>query len=111
MTDGYLMLRRRDVRWACVLSLIIAPACVDSLLAQQHSKSKNTPAIAPAPNTRPDIQQFRARGATILSDSREGKAYGGILVADPDTSVPLYSLNEDHFFTPASNAKVFTTAL
>jgi D-alanyl-D-alanine carboxypeptidase/D-alanyl-D-alanine-endopeptidase (penicillin-binding protein 4) len=111
MTDGYLILPRRDVRWACVLSLMIAAASTGSLFAQRHSKSKSAPAIATAPNTRPDIQQFRARVATILSDSREAKAYWGILVADRDTGVPLYSLNQDHFFTPASNAKIFTTAL
>ncbi len=34
-----------------------------------------------------------------------------MVVADRDTGETLYALNADHFFAPASNAKVFTTAL
>jgi D-alanyl-D-alanine carboxypeptidase/D-alanyl-D-alanine-endopeptidase (penicillin-binding protein 4) len=37
--------------------------------------------------------------------------YWGILIADADTGATVYELNSDHYFAPASNAKVFTTAL
>jgi len=34
-----------------------------------------------------------------------------VLIANRDTGEPLFSLNPDHFFAPASNAKIFTTSL
>jgi len=46
-----------------------------------------------------------------LADSRASKAFWGILIADRDTGETLYELNADKFFTPASNAKIFTSAL
>ena len=46
-----------------------------------------------------------------LDESHAQKAYWGILVVDRDSGETLYELNADRFFTPASNAKVVTTAL
>jgi D-alanyl-D-alanine carboxypeptidase/D-alanyl-D-alanine-endopeptidase (penicillin-binding protein 4) len=55
--------------------------------------------------------RFRARVESALKEAHAAKAYWGILVTDQDTGETLYDLNADHFFTPASNAKIFTTAL
>ncbi len=60
---------------------------------------------------RPDVARFRARVESILSGKQAARSYWGILVTDRDTGETLYSLNADHFFTPASNAKLVTTAL
>lgn len=60
---------------------------------------------------RADLAQFRARVETALAEIHAQKADWGILVADRDTGETLYALNADHFFAPASNEKVFTTAL
>jgi D-alanyl-D-alanine carboxypeptidase/D-alanyl-D-alanine-endopeptidase (penicillin-binding protein 4) len=38
-------------------------------------------------------------------------AFWGIQVTDLQTGVVLFSLNADHYFVPASNTKLFTTAL
>ncbi len=38
-------------------------------------------------------------------------AFWGIQVVDASTGKTLYELNADHFFVPASNTKLFTTAL
>jgi len=65
----------------------------------------------PDPKRRPDLARFRARVETALAQAHAQRANWGILVADRDTGETLYALNPDHFFTPASNAKVFTTAL
>ena len=46
-----------------------------------------------------------------LGQRNAGKLNWGIEVADRDTGETLYELNGDHFFTPASNAKVVTTTL
>ena len=47
----------------------------------------------------------------MLSKSDAARMYWGILIADADTGETVYELNSDHYFAPASNAKVFTTAL
>ena len=60
---------------------------------------------------RPDVVKFRARAQAILGASQAGRSFWGVLVADRDTGETLYALNPDHFFTPASNAKLITTAL
>lgn len=60
---------------------------------------------------RPDIERFRAQVAAALSDAHAQKANWGILVADAATGRPLYELNADRFFAPASNTKIFTTVL
>jgi serine-type D-Ala-D-Ala carboxypeptidase/endopeptidase (penicillin-binding protein 4) len=57
------------------------------------------------------VAAFRARVETVLGKADAARSYWGIVVADRDTGETLYELNPDHYFTPASNAKVFTTAL
>jgi serine-type D-Ala-D-Ala carboxypeptidase/endopeptidase (penicillin-binding protein 4) len=46
----------------------------------------------------------------ILSDPAVARGLWGIYVVSLDSGVPLYALNQDKLFTPASNAKLFTTA-
>lgn len=60
---------------------------------------------------RSDVARFRARVDAILADTHAKRSYWGIEVADRDTGEILYTLNADHFFAPASNAKLITTAL
>ena len=55
--------------------------------------------------------EFAIRVAAALSESHAQKAFYGVLVADAATGETLYELNADHFFPPASNAKIFTTSL
>lgn len=61
--------------------------------------------------TRPEVTKLRARIDTLVGAPHSQKGHWGVLIADRDTGEPLVSLNQDHFFTPASNAKIFTTAL
>jgi len=76
-------------------------------------KISDTQTLQAASHAKPraDVALFRARVGTALADARAQKANWGILVADRDTGETLYTLNADHFFTPASNAKIFTSAL
>jgi D-alanyl-D-alanine carboxypeptidase/D-alanyl-D-alanine-endopeptidase (penicillin-binding protein 4) len=46
-----------------------------------------------------------------LAQPDVSRGYWGFLVADADTGQLLFAQNSDHYFTPASNAKLFTTAL
>ncbi len=60
---------------------------------------------------RPDVARFRARADAALAAAGAQHAFWGVLIADRDSGDTLYELNADRFFTPASNAKIFTTAL
>ncbi len=102
--------RRRSGRRAWAFRLLSAVVFVGSLAARQTSPSK-TAQVAARQKARADITQFHARVESILADSSAGRASWGILVADQNTGNPLYALNPEHFFSPASNAKIFTTAL
>ena len=61
--------------------------------------------------SRADVARFAARVDAILAGPQAHRAYWGILVADRDTGETLYSLNDDHLFTPASNAKLIVTSM
>ncbi len=78
----------------------IFAACANGGAAQQPPAAK-----------RADVAQFRARVEKALDEANAQRAAWGIVVADRDTGETLYALNADHFFAPASNAKIFTTAL
>ena len=45
------------------------------------------------------------------SNAAARTAFWGILIVDLSSGKTLYELNPDHFFVPASNAKLFATAL
>ena len=60
---------------------------------------------------RADVKRFAARVETILSTPPADKAAWGILVVDAATRETLYEKSADKYFVPASNMKLFTTAL
>lgn len=89
-------------------------AFAQRLLSAAHNKSaaaRTLLAGARHDDPRPDVALFRARVDAALAEAHASKAFWGILVADRDTGETLYELNADHFFTPASNAKIFTSSL
>lgn len=46
-----------------------------------------------------------------LADPVAQKAFIGVLIVDAASKQPIYQLNADRYFTPASNTKLFTTTL
>jgi serine-type D-Ala-D-Ala carboxypeptidase/endopeptidase (penicillin-binding protein 4) len=76
-----------------------------------HGKPAPKSITAEAQASRADVLRFRARVEEILGQEGTSRDYWGISVADADTGETLYTLNADHFFAPASNAKVVTTAM
>jgi D-alanyl-D-alanine carboxypeptidase/D-alanyl-D-alanine-endopeptidase (penicillin-binding protein 4) len=68
-------------------------------------------ALAVPARANASVERFRARMRWILSRPEARLADWGILVADEDTGQRLYELNANHYFTPASNAKLFTASL
>jgi D-alanyl-D-alanine carboxypeptidase/D-alanyl-D-alanine-endopeptidase (penicillin-binding protein 4) len=49
--------------------------------------------------------------ALIARSPTAASAYWGIEIADVSTGVPLFELNQNNFFVPASNTKLLTSAL
>ncbi len=90
---------------------LAAPFFPGGAAAQSHARKVAMHAAPARPKPRADVARFGRRVAAVLGGEREERAYWGILVADRDTGETLYGLNADHFFEPASNAKIFTTAL
>ena len=100
--------RRLVAVMAMLISFFVSTV---SAIGQTKTAPSSTHHTTPAAvKPRPDILKFRARAEQILSESTAEKALWGILVVDRDSGEPLYDLNADRFFTPASNAKIFTTA-
>lgn len=53
-----------------------------------------------------------ARIRTLIQRSPAARtAFWGIEVRDLSTGAPIFRMNDDHFFVPASNTKLFTSAL
>jgi len=55
--------------------------------------------------------KFSARADALLGTGPAGKGEWGLLIADAVTGETLYQQNADRYFVPASNMKLFTTAL
>jgi D-alanyl-D-alanine carboxypeptidase/D-alanyl-D-alanine-endopeptidase (penicillin-binding protein 4) len=55
--------------------------------------------------------RFDARTEALLGASPSSKGDWGLLIVDAQTGEPLFEKNADGYFVPASNMKLFTTAL
>src|SRR2546422_368334 len=89
---------------------IALPRVAGSAL-QQMPVAAFAPVTAPKAKTRADVARFRARVEATLSEAGADKGCWGVLVADAVSGETLYALNPRRYFVPASNTKLFTTAL
>jgi D-alanyl-D-alanine carboxypeptidase/D-alanyl-D-alanine-endopeptidase (penicillin-binding protein 4) len=87
--------------FALVLPVAAQRPCCDP-------KTSRVPNASTTAKQRPDVERFRARLDAVLSEAHARKADWGVLIANRDTGETLFDLNADRYFTPASNAKLFT---
>ena len=95
--------------WMRPLAFLAPVFCAAVLVSTVAGQSPVRRAPA-APDTY-GAASFRTKAEKILAAPETNRGYWGILVEDADTGEVLYSLNADRYFVPASNAKLFTTAL
>jgi len=108
--------RRHWLSWMFAVAGCVSLFAFESIRANPPGATRRAPAVihgAAHANTKPrgDIPRFRARVDAALADAHAKRLFWGIVVADRDSGETVYELNADHFFMPASNAKLFTTAL
>ena len=89
--------------WAAIVAVVAS----GMLAAPPKTRRKPSPAPRPAVRSGPLEKQIKE----ILSVPGAKDAFWGIEIRDLKSDKILYSLNADHFFVPASNTKLFTTAL
>jgi D-alanyl-D-alanine carboxypeptidase/D-alanyl-D-alanine-endopeptidase (penicillin-binding protein 4) len=87
------------------MGLLVAVTAAFHAIAQEPVSDQK------ASNERRDVGRFRERVESTLASNGAERAYWGAVVMDAETGETLYSLNADHYFKPASNVKLFTTAM
>ena len=86
----------------CCMCAVPSPPAAQRNASREALRSKTKS----APRDR-----FAARAETLTGAGTAGKGEWGILIADAETGEILYEQNSDRYFVPASNMKLFTTAL
>src|SRR5216683_1206112 len=96
-----------------VLCMVVFACAVDVAAQSRPSKSRSSRSVVTGvqPAERADVARFRQRVDTALSASGPDKGFWGVLITDALTGEILYARNAGNYFTPASDAKLFTTAL
>ena len=73
--------------------------------------SENSPRHAKSKKKSAALTGFASQVETTLGTAPDSKGDWGLLVADATSGQVLYECNADKYFVPASNMKLFTTAL
>src|SRR5579864_2211323 len=96
-----------------VFGMVVHDGAANTAAQSRPSQSANSSASAASRKSaaRADVERFRRRAEAALSAAGPDKGTWGMLVTDAATGEVLYARNADGYFMPASNAKLFTTAL
>ena len=105
--------------WTAALALVFFALSTTGARAQSNPASQQACCAANHDGKRKGFTSARAsaaarfggRAETLLDSAPAGKGDWGILIVDAQTGEPLFEKNADSYFVPASNMKLFTTAL
>lgn len=101
----------------CLVCTLFALPLVANVAAQQttHPSGMSAPekkgSAAHEGHVMLPAEFFAARAQLLLNSGQPSKGDWGLLVADAKTGEVLFEQNADRYFVPASNMKLFTTAL
>src|ERR1700730_14831895 len=104
----------RSLLYGCDVLCMFVFACSGYQAAQSRplkSPGSHRRATERKPVERADVARFRQRVETACAASGPDKGFWGLLIPDAATGEVLYARNAGNYFTPASDAKLFTTAL
>jgi len=110
---------RKATAWWLAASLLLAAASLVSAQEPNHPSEAcctrpreiNPTSAGHEAHALNPTELFAARAQLALGSGQTAKGDWGLLIADAKTGQVLYEQNADKYFVPASNMKLFTTAL
>jgi serine-type D-Ala-D-Ala carboxypeptidase/endopeptidase (penicillin-binding protein 4) len=108
---------RRCAATAAASALFLAGMDVPLLLGQAKPKTELAPSAGCCGSKKQSLANQRAaakfalRAEVLLGTPPPSKGEWGLLIVDAEGGETLYEQNADKYFVPASNMKLFTTAL
>jgi serine-type D-Ala-D-Ala carboxypeptidase/endopeptidase (penicillin-binding protein 4) len=94
-----------------VCGVLATDILVGAELAQPNKSAAPTVSKADKPRVPAATRKFSDRANALLAATPLSKGEWGLLIVDGETGETLFELNADKYFVPASNMKLFTTAL